>query len=554
MKAGGARRKASGRLAAGLVSLCAAALAAGGVTSVSAAGSSSAAPPGSMDFAISHPADSSSGAHDAVEPSIGSNWKTGAAMYQADVTTYRVTFDDTTTPATATWTDASSTLTSVTSFDPILFTDPTTGRTFVSQLDLACSLSEFTDNDGASWTPSSGCAFNGSEDHQSVGGGPFHAPLLTPPSPLYPHGVYYCNQDGGALIIGGGTAAYCGISLDGGMTYQPGRAIYTFSQCGGLHGHIRVAPDGTAVVPNQNCGPAPDPTVAPDVLSGHMFPNQAAVVSANNGVTWTVNVIPGSSPTLRSDPSAAFDAANRMYFGYEDGVFTNNDVTAEQIGGRAMIATTTDNGATWSTPVDVGAPLGIQNVTFPEVIAGDSGRAAYAFLGSTTAGNPENTSFQGFWYLYVAMTSDGGNTWVIQNLTPGDAVQRGCIYLAGNGNCPSIKRNLYDFMDITVDNHGRVLVGYADGCTGTCVQDQNLPCSNAQCSTGPTGSTDLQASIARESCGASLLAQYDGTFSCEASAAVPEAPWVPVTVLAGAIGVMAIRLRRPGRRGNGIAA
>src|SRR5438477_2704823 len=243
-------------------------------------------PPGSQVFNIDTPPDGTPGQHSADEPSIGANWNSGATMYLADTTVLKVTYNDATSPPTPTWSDVSGTLTSITSFDPILFTDPVTGRTIVSQLDLGCSLSEYTDTDGASWSPSSGCAFSGSEDHQSVGGGPFHSPLLTPPPPAYPHGVYYCNQDGGAVIIGGGTAAYCGISLDGGTTYSPGRATYFFDQCGGLHGHIRVAPDGTAVVPNQNCAPVADPTLAPDVLSGHMFRNQAAVVSTDNGLNW----------------------------------------------------------------------------------------------------------------------------------------------------------------------------------------------------------------------------------------------------------------------------
>lgn len=482
-------------------------------------------PTGTQQFTVYHPPDSAPGAHDAVEPSIGANWNSGAVMYQADTHTFRVAFDDHSVPAIPTWTDVSSLLTGQTTFDPILVTDPTTGRTFVSQLALACSLSEFTDNDGASWTPDTGCAQNGSEDHQSVGVGPFHSPLSTPPSPAYPHAVYYCNQDGGALVAGGGTAAYCGISEDGGVTFTPGTAIYTFSQCGGLHGHIRVAPDGTAVVPNQNCGPAPDPTVPPSVVSGHMFPNQAAVVSTNNGVTWSVHVIPGSSPTLRSDPSAAYDAADTMFFGYEDGVFSGNDVSGEQIGGRAMIATSPDNGATWSKPVDVGAPLGIQNVTFPEVIAGDAGRAAYAFLGSTTPGDPEKQTFQGLWYLYVALTYDGGQTWAVQNLTPGDPVERACTYLAGTGDCPNPKkRNLYDFMDITVDQHGRVLVGYADGCTATCDTQQTAPCADKACDTGPTASTDHYTSIARQTCGRGLSAASDTSLACAATAAAASPP------------------------------
>jgi hypothetical protein len=259
------------------------------------------------------------------------------------------------------------------------------------------------------------------------------------------------------------------------------------------------------------------------------------VISTNNGQTWSVSVIPDSVTTLRSDPAAAADSANKWYFGYESGVWTNNDVNTKQVAGRAMISMSTDNGTTWSPSVDVGAPLGIQNVTFPEVIAGDSGRAAYAFLGSTTAGDPENTAFGGFWYLYLALTSDGGATWTVQNLTPGDPVERGCIYLAGNGNCPSVKRNLLDFMDITADKDGRVLVGYADGCTGACVTDQSKPCADAACATGSNASIDHYASIARQTCGTGLRAAADTRLSCAPGVSVPETPWVPATSLAGAL-------------------
>ena len=265
-----------------------------------------------------------------------------------------------------------------------------------------------------------------------------------------------------------------------------------------------------------------------------------------------MQTVPGSTSTLRSDPSVAFDAAGTMYFGMENGVFQNNDVTKTQIGGTAMIATSKDEGRTWSPPVDVGAPFGIQNVTFPEVIGGDAGRAAYAFLGSTTPGNPEDTAFQGYWYLYTALTTDGGNTWTVSNLTPNDPVERACIYLAGNGSCPSSKRNLLDFMDITVDNHGRVLVGYADGCTGACVTEQNQPCADAQhiCATGTNASVDKLSSIARETCGPSLLAKYDSANACAPTAAVPEAPWVPATALLGAAGVTGAWWRRARRRGD----
>src|SRR5206468_8270093 len=101
-----------------------------------------------------------------------------------------------------------------------------------------CKIS-FTDTDGldalgqptyAGWSPSSGPLGSGI-DHETIGGGPYHAPVPSLPTP-YPHAVYYCSQD---LV-----SAFCLRSDDGGATYGPPVATYT-SQCGGLHGHVKVA-------------------------------------------------------------------------------------------------------------------------------------------------------------------------------------------------------------------------------------------------------------------------------------------------------------------------
>jgi len=125
--------------------------------------------------------------NDAGEPSIGSNWATGNVMYQAGLETLRVSgFNDAT--GAATWASVGSTITSTASLDPILFTDHTTGRTFVSQLSADCSLMAFTDNDGASWFQNPvGCGIASGADHQTVGGGAF-APGLSGIG--YPDTVY----------------------------------------------------------------------------------------------------------------------------------------------------------------------------------------------------------------------------------------------------------------------------------------------------------------------------------------------------------------------------
>ena len=105
--------------------------------------------------------------------------------------------------------------------------------------------------------------------------------------------------------------------------------------------------------------------------------------------------------------------------------------------------------------------------------------------------------------MYVAITFDSGRTWTTADATPTDPVQRGCIWNQGGSNpC----RNLLDFNDITVDKFGRVLVGYADGCTGSCVTD---PTQNA--SAGPASAQDALATIARQVGGRGLFKAFDGT-------------------------------------------
>jgi hypothetical protein len=425
------------------------------------------------------------GTHGAGEPSIGVDWNTGKAFMEAGNHTLRITFNDSVKPAIAFWEDKRSPFARF-SLDPILFTDDGRlggpNRTFSSQLNGVTSELSFTDDDGDDWLPTQGSGQPAGVDHQTVGGGPYASPA--PLTHSYPHAVYYCSQDI--------ATAFCSRSDDGGLTFGPGVPIYTFTTvngvdlpvapgtCGGLHGHVRVSPDGTVYVPNERCQDA----------NGVSRPGFA--VSTDNGLTWTVQTVPDAkSISPGSDPSIAAGANNTIYFGY---------VNAD---GHAKVAVSHDRGLHWSKSKDAGTPFGIQNAEFAEVIAGDDNRAAFAFLGTPTAGDTQSGDYLGAWHLYVAFTYDGGRTWTTADATPSNPVQRGCIW-NGGGNNPC--RNLLDFNDITVDKFGRVLVGYADGCTGSCVTD---PTQNA--TTGPATAQDALATIARQVGGRGLFAAFDGT-------------------------------------------
>src|SRR3954463_539247 len=294
---------------------------------------------------------------DAGEPSIGYNPATSRTLFQAFTTTAKVTGYDG--AGHATWTDVTEP-TAITSLDPILWTDRSTGRSISSQLLLACSKAMITDDDGANWTPSQGCGVGTGIDHQTIGGGPF-AGILSRGAPPHPNAFYYCTQDGFV-------AAHCATSLDGGTTFGPEREIYTVDQCPLLlHGHLKVGPDGTAYVPTADCDG-----------------KQSLAESKDNGLTWSVEEIPGSTTQDESDPHLGIGDKGTLYLGWQGGDGANlgdkgyiGDARGQ---GRPWISVKPAGSSAWRAPVDVGAPLGIKNIQFPEVFAGDDNRAAYAFL------------------------------------------------------------------------------------------------------------------------------------------------------------------------------
>ena len=283
--------------------------------------------------------------HDAGEPSIGVNWNspnsaTGVTNFQSDLQTLFITFNDSCpgNGQSAIWYNSSAPTSQFVDSDPIGFTDRQTGRVFAGELTLTsptCKIS-FTDTDGldalghptlAGWSPSSGPLGSGI-DHETIGGGPYHAPA-PPPGP-YPNAVYYCSQD---LVT-----AFCLRSDNGGATFGPPVPTYT-SQCGGLHGHVKVAPDGTVYLPNNSCGGT-----------------GAVVVSEDNGLTWSIRPVQNAISQTRAnsnlqDPAAAIDSNGRVYF-----AMSSSTVAGSATGGsNAVVATSNDHGQTWQNIYDVGA-------------------------------------------------------------------------------------------------------------------------------------------------------------------------------------------------------
>ncbi len=429
------------------------------------------------------------------EFNIGFNPHTGRIMTMNSGPVWRITPGEVQNPALpecceGLWEDKSSTVADI-GLDPILWTDQKSGRTFVSNSTVgANAVYAYTDSDGdatqtapTGWTPFGIAAPNGGADHETIGSGPYPSLLSALGTPANQgEAVYYCSQD----IVG---PASCYRSDTLGTSYGPSTLAYNGQgtnvpggTCGGLHGHIHVAPDGTAWLPVDQC---------------HGL--QGGVFSTDGGSTWNTFAIPNAiSQPQGADPSIAIDADSTVYYAYVNNEPVANPVTDPPEGhARVVVGHRVGTTVNWTNYVDLGATHGIVNAAEIEAVGGSSGRAAVGFLGTNVNGDYQANSFPGKWYAYIATTYDLGGTWTTVNATPNDPVQNMTgIWQQGGG---AKDRNLLDFNEITIDDKGRVLYGYSDGCVTT------------GCIAG-AAPNDFVANIrvARQSGGKTLLSSYDG--------------------------------------------
>lgn len=461
------------------------------------------------------------------EPSLGVDQVTGNVYYTSGFIAYNVTNrvanTDPATKGTATWTSMKYPYVPTVLGDPIGFLDANTNRFFQAEILFPpdCSQMSFTDDGGKTWQTSTGaCTAGNGHDHETVGGGPFHGEKV--PTTSYRDSVYYCAQ--------GNAYATCAISLDGGVTFEPARRIYHTilnganavdgaapeGFCTNLHGHVKVAPDGIVAVPTHNC-----------YKTGASTTTKGGVYSVDDGQNWHIFTIPGSTQSNGEfDPSLSWSRNKapgaqyyRLWYAYTDG-------------DRKIKATYSDDlGATWATSVDVGSTGSIVNAQFAEMQAGDFDRAAVGFLGSTTSGDNQATTFTGVWDAYVAITTNGGASYQLAKVSA-DPVQKGCI--SAGGTTSSGCRNLLDFNDLQMDKTGRVAFAYADGCTSP-------GCTTpAGATNAASGSTNDAPTLGYQTAGRGLLSAFD------AAVTVPEAP-----VLRAAIGDRLVRLEwTPPANGN----
>lgn len=322
--------------------------------------------------------------------------------------------------------------------DPYIYVDQETNRIYSDDLLVGCSLLQWSDDEGKTWSTGNPLACDGPvDDHQTivVGNPPPGLPTVG-----YPNVVYYCinkiadaqcarSLDGGTVFSQSGAPAFLGVSAGSsngdGTSTSPG-------VCGGLHGHITTDVAGRLYLPKGHCG------------------NPWLAVSEDGGTTWRQTLV-HTMATAHTQTAVATDKAGNVYYVWWQ-AGTN----------LPYLAVSTDAGRTFGPPLLVGPP-GLRAVNFPSVDAGEPGHVVISYPG-TTVTDPTNPARA--WNYYVLESTNAlAAQPVFRSSTANalaDPVHRGvCL-----GRCAG----MYDFLDVIYSPAGEIWGAMVDTCTGPCAQ------------------------------------------------------------------------------------
>lgn len=319
--------------------------------------------------------------------------------------------------------------------DPWIYADPDFGRVFNIGLVGAGSYLSYTDDGGETWQHSA-VTDPGVNDHQSIvtALAPDANTLLTPLDPAFPKLVYYCvnevsrtgcvlSRDGGRSWISTGGSAYLGAGTD-----PNDQGIGPTPVCSALTGHLQSDLQGRVLQPAGHCG---QPYLS---------------ITEDGGSTWEQVIVDENIRAADTHTEMFADREGNYYYVWVDPVHF-----------LPWMSTSTDVGKTWSDPVNL-APPGVHAVNFPTIVAGERGRVAVTFSGTTTADEEDPTRP---WNAYVAVSTNALDREPLFLSTianqKGDPIHRGTC----RGRCGGV----FDFADIQLSPvDGLIWATSSDSC------------------------------------------------------------------------------------------
>lgn len=323
--------------------------------------------------------------------------------------------------------------------DPYIYVDEDTGRIFTIDYLLPCAELSFSDDSGKSWTTAiTACDV---VDHQTIFSGPPPEGGNEPSG--YPNIVYYCAADFGLASASGQSS--CLKSMNGGLTFvRTGEPAFPaarpqgvpIAQCDGLHGHGVVDRRGFVYLPKGECG---QPWLA---------------ISRDEGFSWErVQIADNGTPT--HEAGVAVDPAGNIYYTW--------------IGDDRLpyLAVSKNRGKKWSKPMMIGAP-GVNEASLPGIAAGDKGRIALIYMGTTGSpgepwtGNYADTTWDGYMTMSTNALASDPHFYSAPINNPKDPLIKG---ECGPFRCQAA----FDFHDVVISPDGTPWASFVDGCfAGAC--------------------------------------------------------------------------------------
>lgn len=360
--------------------------------------------------------------------------------------------------------------------DANLHTDPRTGRVYALVYDV-CAILSWTDDAGDTWFHRGPVCDPLVTDHPTLWTGP--APAET--AALHPSAVYLCYN--------ANAHHKCQRSLDGGLTFAP--IAPPFDPAKSLR-HFYL---GTTCEPWIGGRGHANPITGTLFLGSGRCLTPEAAISRDHGLTWeraTFGVDVGAQhPREFPDPQFATDAAGTTYAFW---------IGADDL---PYLSSTADDGRTWSRAVAVGAP-GLTGVKFPAIAAGDAGRLALGYVGTTSLGGfgaADMTNHTWHAFLAIVLDADGPSP-ILETTTANalhDPIRRGecrgrcspdptaCLYgLPCAQAAPAVGMGDYLFVEIDPTT-GRAWMTFNDECTGACAlpgADADTPYGGDRASVG----------------------------------------------------------------------
>lgn len=193
------------------------------------------------------------------------------------------------------------------------------------------------------------------------------------------------------------------------------------------------------------CAPAEASTKTPDRIEISVLPNGSSTPPKPRVVASR------KFDTFDSFVADAVDRAGTIYV-----VWTERHPTVKAT--WTMLSRSSDGGRHWSAPVKVNrTPL---TTAFPWVTAGDGGRIAVSYYGTSAGGNsPQTVPTSATWRVYSSYSTDGGRHF--REYATTGVMNNGAICTSGT-DCAAGSRNLLDFFETAMDARGCLVTAFAD--------------------------------------------------------------------------------------------